>query len=54
MAARRLSTPGWLTEGAADTTEMAQFDVGGNTGAPEGMKLGTGARFFQFKAAFDL
>ena len=28
--ARRLSPPRWLTEGAADTSEMAQFGVGGN------------------------
>ena len=31
MAARRLSPPRWLTEEAADTSEMAQFGVGGNT-----------------------
>ena len=31
MAARRLSTPGWLNGRAADTLWMAQFDVGGNT-----------------------
>ena len=30
MAPRQLSTSGWLTEGAADTSEMAQFGVGGN------------------------
>ena len=29
--ARRLSPPRWCTEGAADTSEMAQFDVGDNT-----------------------
>ena len=34
MAARRLSTPGWLNGGAPDTLRMAQFDFGGNTPRP--------------------
>ena len=34
MAARLLSTPGWLSGSAAGTLQMAQFDVGGNKRAP--------------------